>query len=78
MVPLFKKEDRYNYRGVCLLAMVSRILARIIAKGLGRWAVRLGMLDNNQSGFRTGRSTGDAAQILIRMQGDVDVYRRRL
>ena len=81
MVPLFKKgdrNDRNNYRGVCLLAMGSRILARILAKRLGRWAERLGMLDENQSGFRTGRSTGDAAQILIRMQEDVVDYRRRL
>ena len=39
MVPLFKKgdrNDRNNYRGVCLLAMGSRILARILAKRLGR------------------------------------------
>ena len=81
MVPLFKKgdrNDRNNYRGVCLLAMGSRILARILAKRLGKWAERLGMLDENQSGFRTGRSTGDAAQILIRMQEDLVDYRRRL
>ena len=81
MVPLFKKgdsDDRNNYRGVCLLAMGSRILARILAKRLGRWAERLGMLDDNQSGFRTGRSTGDAAQVLIRIQEDVVDYRRRL
>ena len=35
IVPLFKKGDKNdtnNYRGVCLLAMCSRILARIIAK----------------------------------------------
>ena len=36
------------------------------------------MLDENPSGFRTGRSTGDAAQILIRMQEDLVDYRRRL
>ena len=37
MVPLFKKgdrEDRNNYRGVVLLAMASRILARVLAKRL--------------------------------------------
>ena len=81
MVPLHKKgdrNDRNNYRGVCLLAMGSRILARILAKRLGKWAERLGLMDDNQSGFRTGRSTGDAAQVLIRMQEDVDDYRRRL
>ena len=81
MVPLFKKgdrNDRNNYRGVCLLAMGSRVLARVLAKRLGKWAERLGTLDDNQAGFRTGRSTGDAAQILIRMQEDVEDYRRRL
>ena len=81
MVPLFKKwdrNDRNNYRGVCLLAMGSRILARILAKRLGIWVERLGLLDDSQPGFRIGRSTGDAAQILIRMQEDVEDYRRRL
>ena len=37
IVPLFKKGDRKcvnNYRGVCLLSMCSRILARVIAKRL--------------------------------------------
>ena len=35
IVPLFKKGDRKNvnnYRGVCLLSMCSRVLARVIAK----------------------------------------------
>ena len=81
MVPLFKKGDRNvrnNYRAVCLLAMRRRILARMLANRLRRWAKGLGMLDNSQSCFKTGRSTGDAAQILIRMQGDVYVYKCRL
>ena len=71
MIPLHKKgdrNDRNNYRGVCLLAMGSRILARILAKRLGKWAEALGLLDDNQSGFRVGRSTGDAAQVLIRFR----------
>ena len=40
MVPLHKKGDRKeidNYRGVCLLSMVSRILARIMATRLRSW-----------------------------------------
>lgn len=50
MVPLFKKgdrNDRNNYRGVCLLAMGSgsRILGRVVAKRLGWWAEHLGLLD---------------------------------
>ena len=35
VVPLFKKGDRNdagNYRGVCLLNVLSRVLARVIAK----------------------------------------------
>ena len=58
--------------------MGSRILVRVLAKRLGRWAERLGLLDDSQSGFRMGRSTEDAAQILIRMQEDVEDYRWRL
>ena len=51
IVPLFKKGDRKcmnNYRDVCLLSMCSRILARVIAKGLAWWAEWLGLLDDNQ------------------------------
>ena len=53
MVPLFKKWDRYdrnNYRGICLLAMGSRILARIVAKRIGWWAERLWVLDEKPVG----------------------------
>lgn len=81
MVPLFKKGDRndcVNYTGICLLTMLSRILARVIAKRSGWWAEHMGMLDENQSGVRKGRSTGDAAQIMVRMQEDVCDWKRRM
>jgi len=81
MVPLYKKgdrNDRGNYRGVCLLSMVSRVLARVIAKRLGWWAEYMGVLDENQSGFRKGRSTADAVQVMIRMQEDVVDWKRRV
>ena len=81
IVPLFKKGNRQevsNYRGVCLLAMGSRILARVLAKRLRWWAERLGLMDDNQAGFRRDRSTADAAQIVIRIQEDVEDYYRRL
>ena len=48
MIPLFKKGDRNykdNCRGVCLLAMCSRVLERVIAKRLVRCAEHLGLLD---------------------------------
>ncbi|MEL7302028.1 MAG: endonuclease/exonuclease/phosphatase family protein, partial [Pseudomonadota bacterium] len=68
IVPLYKKGDREdpgNYRGVCLLAMGSRILARVIANRLGWWAEHLGLLDENQAGFRKGRSTADMTQMMV-------------
>ena len=53
MVILHKKGDTRevnNYRGVCVLAMGSRILARIAAKRLGVWAEKVSLL------MRTGLS----------------------
>ena len=81
IVPLFKKGDRKcvnNYRGVCLLSMCSRILARVIAKRLAWWAEWLGLLDDNQAGFRTGRSTADVVQMMVRMEEDVEDCKRRV
>ena len=81
IIPLFKKGDRNdpnNYRGVCLLPMGRRIVARISATRLKRWAEAMGLLDDNQAGFRQGRSTADATQIMMRLQEDaVDLKKRR-
>ena len=80
IVPLHKKgsiNDPNKYRGVCLLAMGSRILAKVLTKRLRRWAESLGLLDENQNGFRTGRSTADATQILVRITEDTEDLRRR-
>ena len=55
IVALFKKGDRNecgNYRGVCLLSILSRILARILGKRLRNWTEKLQVLDQNQNGFR--------------------------
>ena len=72
--PVYKRRSRQprNYRGVCLLAMISRIVARVIAKRLRNW-----ILDNNQSGFRPGRCTADATQAITRIQGDMQYIRAR-
>ena len=70
IVPLHKKgniNDANIFRGVCLLSMASRILARVIANRLSIWSEELQVLDENQSGFRPGRSTADASQIFIRI-----------
>ena len=81
VVPIFKKGDRNssnNYRGVCLLAMASRILGRVLASRLRWWAELKGLMDENQSGFRKGRSTADATQIMIRIEEDVSDYKKRV
>ena len=81
IIPLFKKgdkNDRNNYRGVCLLAMGSRILGKIMAERLRWWAEFMNLTDENQSGFRAGRSTTDATQMMVRLEEDtVDLRRRR-
>ena len=81
MVPLHKKGDRgevNNFRGVCLLAMGSRILARVAAKRLGVWAESMGILDDNQAGFRRGRSTADVVQVMVRLEEGVEDLRWRV
>ena len=80
LAPIFKKGDREvegNYRGVVMLAMGSRILARVLTTRLRWWAEQLQLLDDNKKGFRQGRTTADATQIMVRMQEDmVDIKKR--
>ena len=57
--------------------MGSRILARIIAKMMRWWAEKMELLGENQAGFRTGRSTADATQVIMRIQEDVADYKKR-
>ena len=82
VIPLFKKKgginDKNNYRGVCLLAMGSRILARVMAERLRIWAEAMGLLDEEQAGFRKGRSTADVTQVMIRIQEDTVDLRKRM
>ena len=61
--PLFKKGDKSdpnNYRRICLLLMLSSVLGRILATRIRIWAKEMNLLDENQAGFRKGRSTADA------------------
>lgn len=81
VIPLHKKGDRNDpnkYRGVCLIPMGSRILARILADRVRIWAEHMGLLDDNQSGFRAGRSTADSTQIMVRIQEDSTDLRKRM
>ena len=81
MVPLHKKGDRgevNNFRGVCLLAMGSRIIATRAAKRLGVWAERVDILDDNQAGFRRGKSTANVVHVMVRLEEDVEDLRSRV
>ena len=81
VVPLYKlkgdRDDPNNFRGVCLLSLGSRILARICAVRLMKWAEGRGVLDDEQQGFRRGRATTDATQMMWRCQEDMADLRRR-
>ena len=39
---------------------------------LFRWAERLGLLDDNQAGFRSGKSTACMVQMMVREQEDLN------
>ena len=71
------RNDKNNYRGVCLLAMASRVLGRVMAGRLRWWSEHLGLTDDNQNGFRPGRSTADATQIVMRIEEDTEDLRKR-
>ena len=53
-----------------MLPIVSRVLGSILATRIRVWAEEMNLLDENQAGFRIGRSTADATQIFIRIQED--------
>ena len=52
--------------------MGSRILAKVLANRLRDWTENIGVLEENQQGFRRERSTADAAQIFIRINEEMD------
>ena len=81
VIPLHKKGDKdnpNNYRGVCLLSMGSRILARVLADRIRIWSEEMDLLDDDQAGFRKGRSTADGTQIILRIEEDTVDLRARL
>ena len=52
-------EDLDKYRGIVLLAIMSRWLARILATRLSVWAEKVGALEPSQWGFRPHRQCVD-------------------
>ena len=68
---LHKKKDRTecgNYRGISLVAHAGKILLKIIARRLSDYCERLGILPEEQSGFRPNRSTTDMMFVIRRLQ----------
>ena len=64
---IHKKGDTKNpanYRGISLLAVLSKIFTKIISDRLNKWVENNNKLSNFQSGFRKGKSTIDNIAIL--------------
>jgi hypothetical protein len=73
VVALFKKGDRNkldNYRGICLLQVVSRLVARIAGRRLSQHLEESHILATEQWGFRPYRSAIDALFVMGRLLGD--------
>ena len=68
---LYKKKDRAecsNYKGIPLVAHAGKILLEIIAHRLSQYCKRVGVLLEEQSGFRPNRSTTDIMFMICRLQ----------
>ena len=70
IIPLHNKGDKKdvnNFRGVCLLPIMSTIITRILVIRLRNWTEATGALDENRASFRQGRLMADATQIPIHL-----------
>ena len=68
---LHEKKDRTecgNYSGISLVAHAGKILLKIIARRLSAYCERVGILPEEQSGFRPNRSTTDIIFVIRRLQ----------
>ena len=71
-VSLWKRKgspgDLNNHRGICLISLWGRVLGRIVAARLARYAEQQGILDTAQwGGFREARSTHGALAVVRRV-----------
>ena len=68
---LHKNKDRTecgNYRGISLVAHAGKLLLKIIARCLSEYCERVGILPEEQSGYRPNRSTTDMMFVIRRLQ----------
>jgi hypothetical protein len=78
---LYKKGlsvDIENYRPVCLLSVVYKVITAIVTSRLSTIAERYGLLDHRQEGFRPCRSTTRQAQSLLWDREDAERKRQTL
>ena len=71
IIVLHKKKDRTecgNYRGISLVAHAGKILLKVIARRLSEYCERVGILPEEQSGFRPNHSTTDMMFVIRRLQ----------
>ena len=71
IVVFHNKEDRTkygNYRGISLIEHAGKILMKIIARCLNEYCERVGILLEEQSGFRPNSSTTDMMFVICRLQ----------
>ena len=66
-----KKKDRTeygNYSDISLVVHAGKILLKIIAHRLNEYCEHVGILPEEQSGFRPNRSTTDMMFVVCRLQ----------
>ena len=71
MMVLHKKKDRTecgNYTSISLIPHAGKILLKIIACHLSEYYERVGVLSEEQSGFRPNRSTTDIMFVISLLQ----------
>ena len=71
LMVLHKNKDRTecgNYGSISLVAHAGKILLKIIARRLSEFCERVGILPEEQSGFRPNRSTTDMMFVIRRLQ----------
>ena len=73
VVPLWKrkgdKADKNTWRGVTLLSVGTKVMARLVTNRLARWSDT--WLHEAQAGFRAGRGVDDAQQVSRRVAEEI-------
>ena len=63
IIHLYKRKGDHaccdNHRGISLLSVAGKVLARVLLNRLTQHVDELGILPESQCGFRTGRGTTD-------------------